>query len=150
MVSLLASLLFLSLVVWVGGAVTGQLLFAQTREDGAFTVRLVRAFRWLIVWVYIPAASIAAASAVGLALSTGVSLATWWVALPLVMYVGLAVMGGVYSLPTYDRLIRDAEAHGTSAAWYRTLWRAVWVNRIELALFAVAFLVVIVQVTRPT
>lgn len=148
--TLLAAVLFLSLVVWVGGAVTGQVVLARARAQGddALVAALIDHIRWLITRVYIPAGSAALVSALALASRLGLPILTWWVALPVALFLGLAVVGGVYALPEYARLSAMAEARGVrSAELHRRLGRVVWVNRVELALFAGAFVAAIAHLT---
>ncbi len=149
-IAICAAALFLSLVVWVGGAITGQFMLARARarRDNVQVVLLVEQVRWLITHVYIPAGAVAFVSGVGLALATGTPLTAWYVVLPLLMYVGLAFMGGLYSLPEYTRLVKAAGERGVSdPEWHQRLWKAAWVNRIELALFAAVFVAVIAQIS---
>ena len=150
LVTVSATILFLSVVIWVGGAITGQIMLARAREDDVLVVLLVEHVRWLITHVYIPSATAALLAGLGLAFVTGTPLTAWYVAFPLALYVGLAIMGGMYSLPEYKRFLEAADRHGVSVLsdpdWHRRLWRTAWLNRIELALFAIAFVGVIAQI----
>jgi hypothetical protein len=131
----------LGLALWVGGAVTGQVMMARAkaRKDYRTVVVLTREVSWIIPRVYIPVGVLAIASGLALVVLTGTSFFAWWVVLPILVYLGIVVMGSAYSLPEYGRLNRmfaergerDPEAH-------RRLTRAAWVNRIELAIVALA------------
>jgi uncharacterized membrane protein len=150
LVSVFATILFLAIVVWIGGAITGQIMLARARDDDVLVVLLVEEVRWLITRVYIPSATIAFLSGLGLAIVTGTPLTAWYVAFPLVLYVVLALMGGAYSLPEYNRLLEAADQHGIAVVsdpeWNNRLWTTAWLNRVELALFALAIIGGIVQI----
>jgi uncharacterized membrane protein len=131
----------LGLALWVGGAVTGQIMMARAkaRKDYRTVVALTREVSWIIPRVYIPVGILAIASGLALVVLTGTSFFSWWVVLPILVYLGIVVMGSTYSLPEYARLNgmfaergeRDPEAH-------RRLTRAAWVNRVELVIVAAA------------
>ena len=139
----------LGLALWVGGAVTGQVLMARVkaRKDYHTVVALTREVSWIIPCVYIPAGILAIVSGLALVMITGTSLFSWWVVLPILVYLGIVVMGSTYSLPEYGRLNRmfaergerDPEAH-------RRLRQAAWVNRVELVIVAVTLFGIVVGV----
>lgn len=131
----------MGLALWVGGAVTGQILMARAkaRGDGRTMVALTREVAWIIPRVYIPVGLVAIGAGVLLVFLSGVGFFSWWVLLPLLVYLGIVVMGSVYSLPEYGKLNKmfaergegDPEAH-------RRLTRAAWVNRVELVIVSAA------------
>lgn len=135
--ALLLLLLVVSLVVWVGGALTGQLWMAraQHRGDAAFAAGLVPWLLWTIPRVYIPASLIAVAAGSVLALRHGVALTTPWVLFPLLVYAATVVTGTVYSLPEYRRLAALAgQRDPRDPELQRRIATAAWVNRVELLL----------------
>ena len=131
----------MGLALWVGGAVTGQIMIAraEARKDYRAVVALTREISWIIPRVYIPVGILAIISGLALVVLTGTSFFSWWLVFPTLVYLGIVVMGSTYSLPEYgtlnrmfaERGERDPEAH-------RRLRRAAWVNRIELVIVAVA------------
>lgn len=96
----------LGLALWVGGAVTGQIMLARAkaRKDYHTVVALTREVSWIIPRVYIPVGVLAIVSGLALVVLTGTSFFSWWVVLPVLVYLGIVVMGSAYSLPEYARL----------------------------------------------
>lgn len=94
------------LAVWVGGAVTGQIMMAraEARGDNGFMVGLTREIAWIVPRVYIPAGVVGICAGLLLLFLSGVSFLSWWVLFPILVYLGIIVMGSAYSLPEYGRL----------------------------------------------
>lgn len=131
----------MGLALWVGGAVTGQVMVARAMifKDHRMVVSLTREIAWIIPRLYIPAGLCAIFAGCILILLTEVSFLSWWVVLPIIVYAGIVVMGSAYSLPEYRKLNklfsergeRDSEAR-------RRLHKAAWVNRVELVIVVAA------------
>jgi hypothetical protein len=129
------------LALWVGGAVTGQVMMARAkaRKDRGLMVGLTREVAWIIPHLYIPVGIVGIGAGLALLFLTGTGLFAWWVLFPLAVYLGIIVMGSVYSLPEYGRLNRMfAERGENDPEAHRRLMRAAWVNRIELAIVLLA------------
>lgn len=135
--------LVLGLVIWVGGAVSGQVLLARLldRASDQQVLDYLRLLLWIIPWLYVPVGMAGVGCGVALALETGVELSRPSVILPLTLYGLTAVAGALVSAPGYIRLIRYTEKHGTENLRLRQrLLPLAWLNRIELTLVcAVAF-----------
>ena len=139
----------MGLGLWVGGAITGQIMMARAkaRQDRQLMVGLTREISWIIPRFYIPVGLIGMVAGLALLLLSEVSFFSWWVLFPLLVYLGIVVMGSVYSLPEYGRLNEmfarrgenDPEAH-------RRLTVAAWVNRVELVVVAAALFGIVVGV----
>lgn len=126
-----------SLVLWLGGAITGQLMLARSRvlHDVTFAARLIPMVRWLITTIYIPAATTAFASGLLLAYRNGVSFTTPWLLFLIVVFVVTVIIGSVYSLPEYQRLTKVLNERGPQDKdLQRRLTVAAWLNRAELCL----------------
>jgi hypothetical protein len=139
----------MGLALWVGGAVTGQVMMARAkaRKDDAMVAGLTEQVSWIIPRVYIPVGIVGIAAGVALAVLSGVSFLSWWVLLPVLVYLGIIVMGSAYSLPEYGRLNRMfAERGEHDHETHRRLVRAAWVNRAELVIVAVALFGIVVGV----
>jgi hypothetical protein len=137
---LLAALLVLSLIFWVGGAITGQIMLARARvlHDMTFAANLIPMVRWLITTIYIPAAATAFTSGLVLAYLNGISLTTPWLLFLIFVFTATVIMGSVYSLPEYKRLTQMLNERGPhDMELHRRLTLAAWFNRIELCLIVI-------------
>ncbi len=146
---LLTFIVLLGLSICIGGAVTGQIILARARRlrENILVVLLMEQMRWMAVRVYIPVGSIAICSGIALVLLSGTSLTTWWVLLSVALAAITACTSALYSLPEYGRLVRMAEETGVDdAELHKRLWRAVWVNRVELAIVVIALFAVAANV----
>jgi len=126
-----------SLVLWIGGAVSGQIILARLIDKGSGqqVVDYLRQLLWIIPVCYVPAGVIAVACGVVLVEITDTSFWNASVLVPLVLYALTAVAGGVLSAPGYVRLTRFAAAYGPEHPQIgRMLAPLAWLNRIELVL----------------
>lgn len=144
----LTYLLVVGLVVWVGGAITGQILLAHALDrDGSQALSLVGQIMWIVPRVYVPVGTVAVAAGIALAVRQGLDLTAGWILMPVALYVATAILGTTVSAPGYVRLARLAERTGPADPRYRHgLLRLAWLNRSELALVLLALLLLI---TRP-
>lgn len=129
-----------SVVVWLGGATTSQVIIARAwakgHDDDAF--RFVSTLRWLIVSVYIPAAVVLALAGVVL-LAEYDAWSEPYVLPALVVWLIPVVVGAVYSLPEYGRLVEAIDIGESTESEMKTrLRRLVLVNRVELGIVYVA------------
>ncbi len=136
---LLFTLLILSLMLWVGGAVTGQIWMfrARTLGDDAFAAKVVPYVNWIIRRVYIPAAATAFTSGMLLVWLKELSVTSPWLIFLISVFLATIVVGSVYSLPEYNRLENIAQQDPSNQMLHRRLNRAAWVNRVELTLVLV-------------
>lgn len=127
-----------ALVLWVGGAVSGQVLLARLLDldrDGRQILDYLRQLLWIIPRCYVPSGFVALGCGLGLVAVTGTAVATPAVLVPLGLYALTAVAGSAISAPGYVRLIRLAETAGADHPDVRRrLLPLAWVNRVELAL----------------
>jgi hypothetical protein len=133
--SLLLVLMAWSVLVWVGGAITGQIWMfrAGQRRDFQLRATLIPYINWIIRTVYIPMASTALTCGLILIWRLDIPFATPWIAFPLSVFFVTIIVGSVYSLPEYGRLITLLD-HGTphDKRIHQRIELAAWVNRIEL------------------
>lgn len=126
-----------SLVLWVGGAVSGQVLLARLldRASGQQVLDYLRQLLWIIPRMYVPLGFVALGCGLALVATTGTTFTQPAVIGPLALYLLTAVAGAAVSAPGYVRLIRLAETQGPDdPAVRRRLLPLAWVNRVELAL----------------
>lgn len=129
-----------SLAMWLGGAVSGQILLARLLDEDldGYDVRVyLSLLLWLIPRFYVPLGLVAVAAATVLLLRHDESLWQVNVALPALLYVLLSVAGAAISAPGYTKLMRDADSlfGAANAAGLRVrLLPLAWLNRIELVL----------------
>lgn len=145
---ILVSLLAVSLILWVGGAVTGQIWMfrARTLGDMTFTATLVPYINWIIRRIYVPAAATAFSSGMILAWRSGVPFTTPWLLFLIVVFLATIAVGSSYSLPEYARLAAQAQDNSQDPALHRRIATAAWVNRVELLLVLTGLVGVINQV----
>lgn len=146
--SWLAVLLTLSLGIWVGGAITGQIWMfrAGLRGDLVTRATLLPQINWIIRAIYIPMAVTAVTSGLLLAWRTGASLTAPWLLFPLAVFGATIVVGSLYSLPEYTRLVRILRERGPNdGALQRRIDIAAWVNRVELLLVLVGIVGIVLQ-----
>lgn len=137
------------IIVWVGGATTGQIVIARywSRGEGDEAMRFASTVRWLILRVYIPASSVLGVAGLVLVWSYDV----WgepYVWLSGVVWLIPVVLGATYSLPGY-RAIDAGISQGstTDEALQARLRDLVIVNRVELAIVYVTIAFVVLSVS---
>lgn len=138
------------LILWVGGAITGQVLLAHLLATGTSrqVLTLVRQIMWIVPRLYVPAGTIGVACGLALVARGDLGFGHVWVWLPTALYVATAAAGTAISAPGYTRLIRLAagsEATPDTVRWRRDLMRLAWLNRVELAAVVLALLLIIVR-----
>lgn len=146
--TVLLALIACCLMIWVGGAITGQIWMFRAGRQGDLALRaaLIPYIHWIIRFVYIPMAAIAVTCGLVLAWRNGIPFTTPWLLFPLVVFLGTVIVGSVYSLPEYGRLVtllRTNEAQ--NPAIQRRIEIAAWVNRVELLLVVIGLIGLIVQ-----
>lgn len=127
----------LSLVLWVGGAVSGQILLARLLDrdmTGAETSAYLRQLLWIIPRVYVPLGIIAVGCGILLVSMTGADPLSPAISIPFVLYAVTAVAGSVVSAPGYRNLLRANENGLSREDFRRKLLPLAWINRSELAL----------------
>ena len=137
---LLLSVALLSLVLWVGGAVTGQIMLIRARTTGnqLFSAHLILIINWLIPSVYVPASLLAVTSGIWLMLRQGAPLLEPWPLYLFVVYLATVLMGSFYSLPEYKALSAKVKPGMLpSSDVQRRLTRASLLNRLELLLVSI-------------
>lgn len=133
--AVLSVLAIAAVVLWVGGAVTGQVWMVLLRRDPRTRHALVPLILWTITRVYIPAAAVAGSSVAGLVLLGVVPVTGWLLALAAVFALTMAV-GSLCSLPEYRRLAAAIAWGDGGASVDARLIVASWMNRVELCLIA--------------
>ncbi|OJY40274.1 MAG: hypothetical protein BGP03_00175 [Pseudonocardia sp. 73-21] len=126
-----------SLVLWVGGAISGQVLMARLLDggDGRRVLDYLRLLMWIIPRFYVPLGLVALGCGLGLVVQAGASFGSPVVAVPLGLYLVTAVAGSAVSAPGYLRLMTFASTHGPDHPDVRRrLLRLAWLNRVELGL----------------
>lgn len=126
-----------SVVVWVGGAISGQLILARILDTagGSEVLTYLRQLLWIIPRIYVPAGFLALACGLGLAARTDVAFTSAQVVVPVALYTMTAVAGAAISAPGYVRLVRLADRAGPDHPDIRRrLQPLAWLNRVELTL----------------
>lgn len=126
-----------SVVVWVGGAISGQLILARLLDTagGSEVLTYLRQLLWIIPRIYVPAGFLALACGLGLAARTDVAFTSAQVVVPVALYTMTAVAGAAISAPGYVRLVRLADRAGPDHPDIRRrLQPLAWLNRVELTL----------------
>jgi hypothetical protein len=140
----------LGLVLWVGGAVSGQILLARLldRASGREVLEYLRLLLWIIPRVYVPAGMVGVGCGIALVAVSGVSFTQPAVVVPLALYALTAVAGSVFSAPGYVRLIRLADTQGPDdPRVLRRLMPLAWLNRAELTLVCGVGFVLVTSLT---
>lgn len=141
----------ISTMVWVGGAITGQVWMARARltDDHSTRAMLLPQINWIIRRVYIPMAATAFTSGLLLAWRTGTPLRAPWVLFPIIVFLATVLTGSLYSLPEYTRLVTLLHDHSPEEpSLDRRIELAAWVNRVELALVLVGIVGIVAQPQR--
>ena len=127
----------LSLVLWVGGAVSGQILLARLLDrdvEGDETAAYLRQLLWIIPRFYVPLGFVAVGCGAALVLLTGANPLAPAILIPFALYLLTAVAGSAISAPGYVRLLRAHSAGLSQSEFRRRLLPLAWLNRVELAL----------------
>jgi uncharacterized membrane protein len=136
---LLLFLHILSAVVWVGGAVSVQLLalMAQRSPEPSEVPRMIRYFEPLGTKAFTPAAVVLLLSGIVLTVQAW-SFAQAWIYLAIALWLLSAVAGSTYLGPRAKRAAELFVAEGPRSVAARALVRRVFlVSRVELASFVV-------------
>jgi uncharacterized membrane protein len=139
MYQLLVFLHVLSAVVWVGGAITGQLLAVQISrsDDPADLPKYARQIEVVGTRLFLPASIVIIVTGVVM------TIQAWrfdqlWIALAVALWVLSAALGGAYVGPRIKRAVTLFDAEGpTSEAGRRLLEGVLLVARLELLSFLV-------------
>lgn len=126
-------------VIWVGGAVTMQLLAIRVGRstDPAELPRLLRQFEFLGARVFTPAAILLFLAGVVMTLQAW-SFGQAWIAVSVALWILSALAGAVYLAPRTKRVEALFEAEGPSSEAGRSLLNRMFlVSRLELLSFAV-------------
>jgi uncharacterized membrane protein len=146
--TLLLILMACSIIIWVGGAITGQIWMFRAGQRGDMQLRaaLIPYINWIIRFVYIPMASIAGTCGILLVWRSGLPFTTPWILFPLLVFITTIIVGSVYSLPEYSRLVTLLRAGDErDPVLQRRIEIAAWVNRIELLLVLIGVIGIIGQ-----
>ena len=146
--TMLLALMACCLIIWVGGAITGQIWMFRAGQRGDLTLRaaLIPYINWIIRFVYIPMSATAFTCGLLLAWRNGIPFTTPWLLFPVVVFLTTVLVGSIYSLPEYGRLtalLRDS--NGRDPAIQRRIEVTAWVNRGELLLVLISLIGIIVQ-----
>jgi hypothetical protein len=139
----------LSLIVWVGGAITGQIWMfrAELRRELELRATFIPLINWIIRAVYIPIAATAFTCGMLLVWRLGLPFTVPWTLFPIGVFLGTIVVGSVYSLPEYGRLVALLHTVGPrDSALQRRITVAAWVNRVELLLVLMSLVGIMLQV----
>jgi hypothetical protein len=119
-----------SLVLWVGGAVSGQILLARLIDrdrDGGETFAYLRQLLWIIPRFYVPLGFVAVGCGIALAVRSETPFTDPRVWVPLALYVATSTLGSAMSAPGYVRILREAPALSADRdAFLRRLLPLAW------------------------
>ncbi len=128
----------ISLALWVGGAVSGQILLARALDIAppAHVTIYLRQLLWIIPRVYVPLGVVAVGAGLYLVAQQPSAWADPAVIIPLALYVVTAIAGSAISAPGYIRIVRQLKRDEDIALEdnRRRLVVLAWVNRTELVL----------------
>lgn len=144
---LLLLILLTGLGVWIGGAISLQVLIAraQLRNEYTQTITLMRQILWIVTRLFVPIGMLGVLAGVGLVFVTDAQFSDTYVFLPLLLYLMIALVGTFFSFPEYQRLDKLAQERGDDdMEVQQRLNRAAWVNRIELVI-VYSFIVFIIR-----
>jgi hypothetical protein len=147
--SWLIIIMALCLIIWVGGAISGQIWMFRAGQRGDLQLRalLIPYINWIIRFVYVPLAATAFTCGLLLVWRAGISFASPWVLFPIIVFLGTIVVGSFYSLPEYARLTKAFNAQNSGdPELQRRVEIAAWVNRIELTLVVLGLIGILAQV----
>lgn len=134
----LGTVMATALALWVGGAVSGQIVLARLldgqRPDEV--TRYLRQLLWLIPRFYVPLGLLAVGIGCYLVATGPAAFSDPAVYVPLALYAVTSVAGSGISAPGYVRLLRRLARDEDIAAPAnrRTLLGLAWLNRVELTL----------------
>lgn len=127
-----------ALTLWVGGAVSGQIVLARLLDGQrpAEVTRYLRQLLWLIPRFYVPLGVLAVGAGCYLVATGPAAFSDPAVYIPLALYAITSVAGSGISAPGYVRLLRRLEGDEDIAtpANRGTLLGLAWLNRLELIL----------------
>ena len=129
----------LGAVIWVGGAVSIQLmaLRAGRADDATEVPRLLRHFEALGRWLYLPASLVILLTGAFMAIQRW-SLGQPWIAVAIGLWVLSAVAGAAYLSPRAKRAAALYESEGPMSPAARAITQRLFlVSRLELVSFAV-------------
>jgi uncharacterized membrane protein len=139
MYQILVFLHVLSAVVWVGGAITGQLLAMQISrsDDPADLPKYARQIGVLGNRLFLPAAMVIIVTGVVMTLQAW-SFEQLWIAVAVALWILSAALGAIYVGPRIKRATQAFDAEGpTSEAGRRHLDQVLLAARFELLSFLV-------------
>jgi uncharacterized membrane protein len=139
MYQVLVFLHVLSAVIWVGGAITGQLLAMQISrsDDPADLPKYARQIAVLGNRLFLPAAIVIIVTGVVMTIQAW-SFEQLWIAVAIVLWILSAALGAIYVGPRIKRATASFDAEGpTSEEGRRQLNSVLLVARLELLSFLV-------------
>jgi uncharacterized membrane protein len=139
MYEILVFLHVLSAVIWVGGAITGQLLAVQISrsDDPADLPKYARQIAVLGNRLFLPAALVIIVTGVVMTIQA-YSFEQLWIAVAIVLWVLSAALGAVYVGPRIAQATKLFDAEGpTSEAGRQKLNQVLLAARLELLSFLV-------------
>ena len=136
-------------VVWVGGAITGQILVSRMRnEDGARMVKTAADLEWIGMHVYFPASLILLAAGVLMVIEGQWGFTTPWVLIGLIGLGVTVVTGMAFLGPQIKKIHALIEEKGPDDLGVQAQMSRLFVlSRVDLA---VLILVVIDMAVKPT
>lgn len=144
---LLKALHVLAAIVAVGANVTYAFWLARAGRDQKRLVFAIDTIRWLDRSIANPGYILLAITGVGLVLSsTSYSFTTGWIALSIVLYIIVAVLGFALFSPAIRRQLVEAERDPGSDAYAAAATRS---NGFGLLTTAVVLVIVTLMVTKP-
>jgi len=129
----------ISAVIWVGGAVTIQLLavLVSRSDEPEGLARLVRNFEWIGLRVFTPAGVLLFLAGAGMTFQLW-SFSQPWIAISVALWLLSALAGALYLGPRAKRVSQLFETEGPGSTDGRALLdRLFLVSRLELVSFAI-------------
>jgi uncharacterized membrane protein len=135
-----------SAIVALGANVTYAVWLRAAGRDRDRLVFAIRTIRVLDRMVANPAYIVVLLTGVGMVLLGHFSFETGWIALSLVLYVGVAVIGISLFAPAVRRQLAEAERDPTSESYRAAAGRS---NALGVLTIAIVLVIVFLMVTKP-
>ena len=145
---LVKALHVLAAIVAVGANVTYAFWLARAGRDQKKLVFAIDTIRWLDRSIANPGYIALAITGVLLVLTSGgtYSFTTGWIALSIVLYIGVAILGFAAFSPSIRRQLVEAEKDPRSDAYFAAANRS---NGFGLLTTAIVLIIVTLMVTKP-
>jgi len=134
-------------VVWIGGALLGQVfgVLTQRAQNPVESAGYGRNMAWVARWVFLPSSAVVILTGMGLTEDGDWGWGQPFVLVGLVAGIGIAIIGLGYVTPRLGKAGRRMATDGPSSELAAEMNRLVWIAR---GLLLVAFVIIFMMVTK--